>query len=815
MAFDRKFPWTNFQELNLNWFIRKWEDFKTDWATAKAELESTESTLTQAVDDKITEIDGALADEVATVEDLVDTVQEALGEIEEAIETITDKLDKSTSTSSGFYYHTGDGSEILAPSPLSVAFGGTGGSIASQARTNLGAEASENKTDDLSTNYASTTYFPTCNAVAEYVSGRITTLQTLLNNAISTGDTYTLGQAKSYADTQDGLTLASAKSYTNSKDSAMKTYVDTQDTSTLNSAKSYTDGKDSAMKTYVDTQDALKVDKTTTVNGKALSANVTLTAEDIGYTASGEHTENSVGEAISEVNNFYTELKSAAMLNFNDLRTTNRVFNSESETVSGSGAYVVKEIPFNATSGEYYGTIQSSSGGTSGNFLAYLSAYDSENTRLAQSAFSSTYPASVYLNAPANTVKLKLRLFATLETSESDKNVTFNGISILKGSESVQISLKNNVSIESVTELQDTIFGTTQTNVKTFSGTGETNLDINVSVSKNTEVTLTLTNENVTGDAQIYDYDGSNYVSIKYLTLENTNSVSFVTARDITRIRIHYIISAVSTNPKSTVVTGISSNYAKIDRNIIHVGSDYDYTDIQTAIDACQDSETKPCIIFIHNGVYTPFKMLANANRVRYISLIGESRDCVIIRGDAGTYSKPTANVCTNGVIKNITFIQETTQDSYEGEGTQPYCYALHDDSYRANTEYNNCTFISNAGPSVGMGLKKDATKRFTNCTFINNGDGTYGSITIGSMFVHSEDADNSTNQKLFISNCLAINKNGANGLYLSEITGHTGTSIYTRINNTGSFGDGSASAYCTLQLEYSFNNNVNALNVI
>ena len=43
-----------------------------------------------------------------------------------------------------------------------------------------------------------------------------------------------------------------------------------------------------------------KVAKTQTVNGKALSGNITLTAEDITYSGSGSHTSGSVGKEISD-----------------------------------------------------------------------------------------------------------------------------------------------------------------------------------------------------------------------------------------------------------------------------------------------------------------------------------------------------------------------------------------------------------------------------------------------------------------------------------------------------------------------------------
>lgn len=516
-----------------------------------------------------------------------------------------------------------------------------------------------------------------------------------------------------------------------------------------------------------------------------------------------------------ELSDTVSDLNRAVELNLNDLRTTNRVYDSMSETVTGSGAYVLREIPIDATQGAYYGSIQSETGGTSGNFLAYLAAYDSSDTRLSQAAFSSTYPATVYLDAPANTVKLKLRLFATLGTSESNKTVTFNNIHILKGSSDVKITLNDNVNIESVAELQNAIFGENKDGTKAFSGTGESNLDVSMDIVSGKSYVIEMTNQDIVGDVQVYGYNGS-YTSLIYLTLSETNKFSFEAESNYSVIRFHYIISSVSTTPKSDVEIILKPIYETNNNNIIHIGNGHEYENIQDALDSCADSETNPYIFFIHNGVYDIFSMYDQAQRKRYISLIGESRDGVIVRGNAGTYSKPTAEISTEGVIKNITFIQETSAQTQEPQGSQPYCYAVHDDYFSATTDYENCTFVSNAGPAVGLGLKANKNKAFRNCTFINNGTGEFGSIVLGAFFAHSESANNSKNQELIIENCTAINENGANGLYLSLITTATGATFKgVNIRNVGSFGNGQASAYCTLPLSYSYGNNVEALNVI
>lgn len=545
----------------------------------------------------------------------------------------------------------------------------------------------------------------------------------------------------------------------------------------------------------------------TRIDGVNVASDTPAEVTDIRVGANGT-TYNSAGAAvrgqISDLKNTY----------LNDLRTTNRIAYIGSETVSGTGSYLLKEIKIPATSEHYYATIESETGGVSGNFAAYLAAYDSSDNRLEQVVFPTSYPSKIDIEAPAGTVQIRVRLFATLATSAT-ASVTFSGISVNTETYDVNVKLNDGVEIDRLATLEEMMFGSETTETKTFTEAGESNLDITINIETGKKYYITIENQDVEGGVQIYGWNGA-YTSLGYVFLNDVNNFAFESLENYTKIRFHYVIDSVSTTPKSDVSIVLKPVYDENNYNVIHVGNGFDYEDIQAAIDSCPDSATTPYIIFIHNGEYSEFSTYDNDQRVRYISFIGESRCGVIVRGNKGTYAKPTAEISSNGAVRNITFIQETSAETQETGGAYPYCYALHDDYFGADTEYENCTFISNAGPAVGMGLKENKSKAFRNCTFINNGDGTFGSISLGAFFGHNEASDNKQNQELIIENCTAINENGINGLYLALVSTVTGATYKgVNVRNCGSFGNGQAAANCTLPLSYSYGNNVDSLNVI
>lgn len=286
---------------------------------------------------------------------------------------------------------------------------------------------------------------------------------------------------------------------------------------------------------------------------------------------------------------------------------------------------------------------------------------------------------------------------------------------------------------------------------------------------------------------------------------------------EVDRLQYTYIIDGNESMDSNYPSVGIIDYYIPYNsKSYLLVGntSDCDYATIQDAITNCNDSASNPIVIFIKNGSYGQFSMTDNYKKgVRYISLIGESRENVIVRGNKGKYEEPTSEIRTIGAVKNITFVQETSIETQETGGAYKYCYAMHDDYDGTNVEYENCTFISNAGPAVGLGLRANSMKTFRNCYFENNGDGTFGSIDLGAFYCHSywKDAEN---QGIIIENCTAVNKKGLYGFKLDKIVGYTAT-FKAHIRNCGTFGNGVASGTSTIPLTFSYGNNVDSLNVI
>lgn len=89
-----KFPYGNMQQLNLNWFIKKFQELLTEWGTARTEINA-------------------------------------------AVQSVTNKVDKHSSEYAFLYGGVGD-SPFYPQLPLSTSYGGTGATTAENARNNLG-----------------------------------------------------------------------------------------------------------------------------------------------------------------------------------------------------------------------------------------------------------------------------------------------------------------------------------------------------------------------------------------------------------------------------------------------------------------------------------------------------------------------------------------------------------------------------------------------------------------------------------------------------------------------------------------------------
>ena len=239
--------------------------------------------------------------------------------------------------------------------------------------------------------------------------------------------------------------------------------------------------------------------------------------------------------------------------------------------------------------------------------------------------------------------------------------------------------------------------------------------------------------------------------------------------------------------------------------NVIYIGSDYycDYATVQEALNTiADDSASKQYVFYIMPGEYDSFSMYYTDasrtvpfGRVRYISLIGLDKTKTIFKNNKGNYRLSPCEIWTNGVIKDISFITKTDNDNYDPYSGYNYAYAVHSDFGTCVTEYDNCYFYSNAGPSVGIGTWHNEYLTFKNCTFENDTDGTYGASSLGAFYCHTQTTapDNDrTNQNLTVENCVGKMNNKPIGMKLSKISGYTGGTFFYTFVNSGFFGKSS-----------------------
>lgn len=256
-----------------------------------------------------------------------------------------------------------------------------------------------------------------------------------------------------------------------------------------------------------------------------------------------------------------------------------------------------------------------------------------------------------------------------------------------------------------------------------------------------------------------------------------------------------------------------------------------DYTTVQEALTAItDDSETNPYIFYITPGTYETFTMyytdntrLVRYGRVRWISLIGLDVNSTIFTDNRGNYLYSPCEIWTNGVVKNITFVNKTDMEHFSQEKNRTMSYAVHSDFGTCKTRYENCVFYSNAGPAVGVGTWLDEILEFYNCRFESDNDGvTFSTETNGAFFCHactSGDETQRHNQVLRMVDCICIAPYLTFGGRLTVVEGYEGTYNY-ELRNVGFFGKNGANVSITnpkndLFGKYCFNNKPDILNVI
>lgn len=198
------------------------------------------------------------------------------------------------------------------------------------------------------------------------------------------------------------------------------------------------------------------------------------------------------------------------------------------------------------------------------------------------------------------------------------------------------------------------------------------------------------------------------------------------------------------------------------------VGTNEDYQTIQSAIDAANDGD----IIFIRNGTYDEAVDAQSGNK--FLTIVGESRDGVVVTHDFGDYLQPPLEIA-KGFVKNISFI--ATGDTATNMGGS---YAVHIDySTEANSslQFVNCRFNCRRKPAVGIGLRENFKLSFVDCVF----ESRYGNA----FYCHEQQASNKTGQYIELINCSIYTYGAGYAMTIQETPEYTGNECTIRMQRT------------------------------
>lgn len=173
--------------------------------------------------------------------------------------------------------------------------------------------------------------------------------------------------------------------------------------------------------------------------------------------------------------------------------------------------------------------------------------------------------------------------------------------------------------------------------------------------------------------------------------------------------------------------------------NELHVGVSQKYTTIQAAVNAAEDYDT----IVVHPGEYDEAVDVVSRNK--FITIKGTSRDLCILKHSNGNYQTPPLEM-GKGRVENLTiYAYGHTLD----EGAIDGAYCVHIDyniEINQSLTFEDCKFISEWRPCVGIGLRENFTLRFLSCAFEANG--------AACVYCHEQQADNKKGQRIEIVNC-------------------------------------------------------------
>lgn len=271
--------------------------------------------------------------------------------------------------------------------------------------------------------------------------------------------------------------------------------------------------------------------------------------------------------------------------------------------------------------------------------------------------------------------------------------------------------------------------------------------------------------------------------------------VSNIVSSDTAYYRILAQIGEIAQDDYWTIST-VGSKTNSTNEIIVDCNGNGDYTTIEEALAKAPDSATNHVIIRVRPGIYYPAPKIDGVapynEDYRNLSIIGDNKNKVILRGDCGYYHYQIkvdyAPLRLNG---NVT-IENLTIESYSSTYTEtaiqhgwdlssPHCraYCIHIDGSPSPGDeilVRNCRLINDHFTTIGFGLKQDYTIRIENCELITTttDDTLSGFSNYGTLYGHLASGKVATGQRLEVLYNRIINKGYDTAINLMDASEHT-----------------------------------------
>lgn len=311
---------------------------------------------------------------------------------------------------------------------------------------------------------------------------------------------------------------------------------------------------------------------------------------------------------------------------------------------------------------------------------------------------------------------------------------------------------------------------------------------------------------NATSEYPMYISYSTDNPSVILYNANSNHKLYIINDKESTSFPNHFTIPTYGEIVGKITTINKIGNYFNKPKNIVIIGENQDFEEIQDALEAVNDTEENPYTFLImpKNVPYKRFSMIRKLNetypwvnsKTRYISLVGVDKAHCIIEADSGEYTEPPAEILTNGIVKNLTF--KMTNSSPLDTPLQGG-YATHIDTKTFgdigyNAVFEDCDFSSETGPAVGIGLHANCSLTFRRCNFESSAKNSYqpnesykNLTSYGCVFVHTSQVADAKKQNIAFINCVGASKESNNSLrvnHAGKYSPDTAEFIITLIGN-------------------------------